>query len=131
VWTGEDYRRIKSETHCDAVMIARAAIGNPFVFEEIDAVRRGVEYRHPDVDRVVTVLVDHLDREIALKGPRTGMNRMKRHFAAYLKGCPGVAELRKRVFATNDRDEVVAAFEAYRTRNAGFRPEPLRGRRAA
>jgi tRNA-dihydrouridine synthase B len=131
VWNGEDYRRIKSETGCDAVMIARAAIGNPFVFEEIDAVRRGIDHQPPDVDRVVTVLVDHLDREIALKGPRTGMNRMKRHFAAYLKGCPGVAELRKRVFATNDRDEVVAAFEDYRARNAGFRPEPARGRRAA
>lgn len=114
VWNGADYLRIKAETGCDAVMIARAAIGNPFVFEEINAARRGEPYTPPDVQRVVQVLLDHLDREIALKGPRVGMNRMKRHFASYLKGYPGVSELRKQVFATNERGEVEKAFEAYR-----------------
>lgn len=131
VWTGQDYLRIKAETGCDAVMIARAAIGNPFVFEEIAAAKRGEEYVPPDVDRVVTVLLDHMDREIALKGPRVGMNRMKRHFATYLKGCPGVGELRKQVFVTNDRDEVERAFRRYREAHRGYRPEPVRGRQAA
>lgn len=119
VWTGDDYLRIKAETGCDAVMIARAAIGNPFVFEEIGAARRGEPYTPPDVERVVTVLLDHLDREIALKGPRVGMNRMKRHFASYLRGFPGVAELRKLVFATNERNRVEEAFEAYRAAHRG------------
>ena len=126
IWNAEDYLRIKAETNCDAVMIARAAIGNPFVFEEIRAAKRGEDHEPPSVERVVEVLLDHIDRELALKGPRTGMHRMKRHFTTYLKGCPGVADLRKQVFATNDRDVIEAAFRRYRDEHAGFRPEPAR-----
>jgi tRNA-dihydrouridine synthase B len=127
VWNGADYRRIRSETDCDSVMIARAAIGNPFIFEEIHAAARGEGYEPPDVDRVVTTLLDHMEREIALKGPRTGLNRMKRHFASYLKGYPRVAELRKQVFSTNEIPEIRRAFEDYRTANPGVCiPNPVR-----
>jgi tRNA-dihydrouridine synthase B len=124
VWNGADYLRIKQETGCDSVMIARAAIGNPFIFEEIHAAERGEEWHSPDVDRVVVTLLDHMEREIDLKGPRTGLNRMKRHFASYLRGYPDVAELRKRVFATNDLAEVRGAFEDYRAVHSGVRVTP-------
>jgi nifR3 family TIM-barrel protein len=110
VWTGEDYLRIKRETACDGVMVARPAIGNPFIFAELKAAARGERYERPSVERVVATLLDHLDREIALKGTHTGLNRMKRHFASYLKGVAGVAELRKRVFAAVERDAVAACF---------------------
>ena len=114
VVTGEDYLRIKSETACDAVMVARGAIGNPFIFEEMHAAARGEAFEMPDVNRVVTVLMDHLAREIELKGLTTGINRMKKHFASYLRGRPRAAELRKRVFSTDSREEIEAAFEDYR-----------------
>jgi nifR3 family TIM-barrel protein len=114
VWSGEDYRRMRQETGCDAVMVARAAIGNPFIFEAMRAADAGQPYERPEVERVVGVILEHLDREIALKGYRVGLNRMKRHFSSYLKGYPAASELRKRVFATDDRDAVVVAFEDYR-----------------
>ena len=109
-----DFFRMKSETGCDAVMIARAAIGNPFIFSEIQAAGRGEDWQSPDAKLVVATLLDHMERELALKGPRTGLNRMKRHFASYLRGYPDVADLRKRVFATNDIDLIRRAFEDYR-----------------
>jgi len=114
VCSGDDYLRMRRETGCDAVMIARAAIGNPFVFEEMKAAEENRPYQPPTVAQIIDVILDHLDREIALKGARVGMNRMKRHFSSYLKGYPNVAELRKRVFATSDRPTIVAAFEDYR-----------------
>jgi tRNA-dihydrouridine synthase B len=123
VRSGADFLRMKAETGCDAVMIARAAIGNPFIFDEIRAARSGVSLQAPDVDRVVETLLDHMAREIALKGPRTGLNRMKRHFASYLRGYPDVAELRKQVFATNDTEVIRRAFEDYRQAHSGARIE--------
>jgi tRNA-dihydrouridine synthase B len=121
VWSGTDFLRMKFETGCDAVMIARAAIGNPFIFAEIRAARAGESRMTPDVDRVVETLLDHMGREIALKGPRTGLNRMKRHFASYLRGYPDVVELRKQVFATNDIDLIRRTFEGYRETHRGVR----------
>jgi tRNA-dihydrouridine synthase len=73
------------------------------------------------VPEIVATVIDHLDREIALKGTRTGINRMKRHFSGYLKGCPGVADLRKRVFAADDRDRIVDCFLSYAHANPGQR----------
>jgi len=116
---GESYLRMRRETGCDAVMIARAAIGNPWIFEEIGAAESGRPWRRPDVGRVVDTLLDHLDREIALKGPRVGLNRMKRHFSSYLKGYPGAAQLRKEVFSQPDRAAVEAVFRRYRETHAG------------
>ena len=124
VWNGDDYRRIRAESGCDSVMIARAAIGNPFIFEEVHAAFRGVDYEAPAVDRVVSTLLDHMERELALKGPRTGLNRMKRHFASYLRGYPRVADLRKQVFSTNEVPEIRQAFEDYRAAHAGVRVTP-------
>ena len=91
--------------------------------DEIRAARSGVSLQAPDVDRVVETLLDHMAREIALKGPRTGLNRMKRHFASYLRGYPDVAELRKQVFATNDTEVLRRAFEDYRQAHSGARIE--------
>ncbi|RKZ18268.1 tRNA dihydrouridine synthase DusB [bacterium] len=123
VFSGADYLRLRAETGCDAVMIARAAIGNPFIFDEITAAMNGAPWQPPAVDRVVTTLLDHMQREIALKGPRTGLNRMKRHFASYLRGYPRVAELRKAVFASNDIPTIRSAFEDYRSAHAGIQIE--------
>lgn len=131
VWNGEDYLRIRAETGCDTVMIARAAIGNPFIFDEVGAAARGEAWIPPDVHQVVNTLLDHMEREIALKGPRTGLNRMKRHFASYLRGYPHVAELRKRVFASNELEAIRRAFTDYRDSHQGIRVHGLRDARAA
>jgi tRNA-dihydrouridine synthase B len=121
VWCADDFLRLKQETDCDAVMVARGAIGNPFLFEEIRAAVDGEAYEPPTVARVVDVLLDHMEREIGLKGPRTGLNRMKKHFASYLKGSPGVSALRKMVFTSDDPDEARRFFLDYREEHAELR----------
>ncbi len=131
VWSGADFLRLKRETGCDAVMVARGAIGNPFLFEEIRAAVEDRPYTPPTVARVVDVLLEHMDREIALKGPRTGLNRMKKHFACYLKSCPGVSALRKKVFVSDDPAAVRAFFLDYRDQYAGLSVGRPGGERAA
>jgi len=110
----DDYLRMKRETGCDAVMIARGAIGNPFVFEEICAREEGLEWSAPTVARIIDTMIEHLDGEIELKGAHTGMMRMRKHFSHYLKGHPGVSSLRKRVYEEEERDRVVALLLEYR-----------------
>lgn len=110
----DDYERMKRETGCDAVMIARGAIGNPFVFEEIRAREDGSPWSPPKVARIIDTMIEHLDAEIELKGAHTGMMRMRKHFSHYLKGHPGVSSLRKRVYEETERDSVVALLLEYR-----------------
>ncbi len=73
-----DIDKIKSHTGCDAVMIGRAAKGNPWIFKRQN--RKDVP-----IEEVASVLHLHLDRMINFYGQRLGMQRFRKHLAAYLR----------------------------------------------
>lgn len=113
VFDGDAYFRMKRETACNSVMIARGAIGNPFIFDEITTREAGGEWQPPEIGHVVEVMIEHLEAEMALKGAHTGMMRMRKHFSNYLKGQPAVSTLRKQIFQLTEREPVVALLREY------------------
>jgi tRNA-dihydrouridine synthase B len=74
----EDIDRIKKHTGCDAVMIGRAAKGNPWIFQH-----RSRE--EVTLEEVASIIHLHLDRMITFYGHRLGMLRFRKHLSAYLK----------------------------------------------
>ena len=90
----ESYFKMKEETGCDAVMIGRGAIGNPWVFEEIRAAVEGREYKPPTPADRVLVLLDHVRLAVSYLGEPNGLVLTRKIMAAYLKRLPGVRELR-------------------------------------
>lgn len=114
VWNARDFLRLRRETGCDAVMIARGAIGNPWIFREIRAALSDEPWAPPTLDDLLRTVVDHLDREIAVKGERLGVMRMRRQMASYLKGFPGASELRQAVFREDSRDGVASVLGGFR-----------------
>ena len=98
VHNGADARRMLDETGCDAVMVGRAAMGNPFLFASIRKyLQDGTEAQEPSAQDKVETALWH-GRELAtLKGEHTAMNEMRRHAAWYTKGMPESARLRERL----------------------------------
>jgi nifR3 family TIM-barrel protein len=83
----EDAERMLRETGCAAVMFARGALGNPFIFPETRALLLGRDYRAPDpAERMEAALV-HLERLAAELGERRACLEMRKHFCAYTKAC--------------------------------------------
>ncbi len=76
VWTVEDIREIKRVTDCDAVMIGRAALGNPFIFSRLD---------RSDVPKQVVqeTILTHLENMLSFYGER-GLITFRKHLKAYL-----------------------------------------------
>ena len=89
---GADALALAEQTGCDAVMIARAAEGNPWVFADVKAALQGKPYTAPTVGERLQMARRHA----ALLQQREGRNivRMRKHAAWYVTGLPGAARAR-------------------------------------
>ena len=77
-------------------MIARASLGNPWIFRECDALWKGqcIPPR-PELDEIVDMVMDHLALTVADKGEYTAVREMRKHLSWYAKGIKNAAKLRK------------------------------------
>jgi len=97
----------KNKYGVDGVMIGRAAIGYPWIFREIKHyVQTGELMAAPTVEERVNVCRQHLRKSIEWKGPIVGINEMRRHYANYLKGLPGIKDYRNRLVTLKTMEEV-------------------------
>ena len=95
VKTPRDAVRMLETTGCDAVMIGRGAIGNPWLFERAETLRRGgVCPEAPSLRVTLSTAVEQLDLMVAAKGERRGVLEMRKHLVAYLRGFRGASALR-------------------------------------
>ena len=90
----DDVLRIAEHTNCDAVMIGRAAIGNPWIFEEVKTRLAGGEFTAPTPRERVAVLLRHVAEAVRLDGEPGGVIASRKVMAAYLKRAPGVKAIR-------------------------------------
>ena len=70
----------------DGILIGRAAIGNPWIFEQCQRAFNGLEERQIAMEERVAVCRRHLQAAIAFKGERTAVFEMRKHYGAYFKG---------------------------------------------
>lgn len=114
VKSGRDAVRMMEETGCDGVMIARGALGNPWIFAESAALW---EERTPppppsDEERIETLL-KHLDLIEENKGEYIAVREIRKHTGWYTKGMKGSAALRRQVNSITDIDlmrEIIKSF---------------------
>jgi nifR3 family TIM-barrel protein len=109
VRTPERVREVKEQYNVDGVMIGRASIGYPWIFNEMKHHLKTGEYLAPPTieDRVAACL-SHLNRSVEWKGERLGILEMRRHYSSYFKGIPNIKETRLKL-VTEDSLEVLKA----------------------
>ena len=86
------------KTNCDAIMIGRGALGNPWIFRRINAYLNECRVL-PDVsiNEKMVVMLKHIQKIIEYKGKYTAMREARHHAAYYTKGIRGGAALRKEI----------------------------------
>ena len=91
----DDCKRMYDYTHCDLAMVGRGALGNVWIFEEINAYFKGdLSYRKPDFSEKMEVMKKHIESLCDHKGEYVGMKEARAHIPHYLKGFSGAAKLR-------------------------------------
>lgn len=106
--TAEDAARMFEQTNCDLVMIGRGALGNPWIFREINSL---IGFDRPSLPvseaERITVLLRHIKMLCEYKGEDVGMREARKHSAWYFKGMPGAAELRRKAGTLKTFDDLI------------------------
>jgi nifR3 family TIM-barrel protein len=114
VLTAEDDRRMREETGCDAVMIGRGAMGNPWLFRSIGARLAGrPDPGPPSIDERLSAMRRHLELMRAHTPPKRLVHEIRKACAWYSKGLPGCAQFRDRTQHETDLDAVLALAEQF------------------
>ncbi|CCV64969.1 tRNA-dihydrouridine synthase [Alteracholeplasma palmae J233] len=110
---GESAKRMLDYTGCDAVMIGRAALGNPWVFRDIMSYFNGEEKIEVKPEEIKNLMIKHMDDLIKLKGEKTAILEMRSHGPWYIKGLHNSSDLRAKLSRSLTRDEVVSHLDEF------------------
>lgn len=103
----ESANNMFSYTNCDAIMIARGACGNPWIFDEIEACSKGLIYEKPSKEEIIKCMLEHAYMLSLKKGEHVAIVEMRTHAAWYLKNLIKTKNYKVRIVSIKTYDELV------------------------
>ncbi|MDD7464340.1 MAG: tRNA dihydrouridine synthase DusB [Anaerococcus sp.] len=114
VFSVEDYIEIMNQTNADGVMLARGAMGNPFLFKQIkDYIKTGT-YTKPSPEEIINQVIDHYKLGLKYKREDLVLTQMRKHISWYTKGLKNSSKLRQEVNMLNDMDQIFDLLNKYK-----------------
>ncbi len=109
-----DAKKMLDETGCDAIMIGRGVLGNPWLIKEcIEYLDNGTLPNEVSIKEKINMIKHHLDLLIKTKPLKVALLEIRSHAAWYLKGLPGAKELKNEIFKTKTGDELIELLDNY------------------
>ncbi len=103
----EDAQAMLEQTGCHGVMIGRAALGRPWLFQQIvDLLSTGSYKPDPTLEERLSIALEHLRLAVGLKGEAQAVREMRKTLAGYVKGLPQAARVRDAINQTNSLVEL-------------------------
>lgn len=108
IFSPEDCMNVLRQTGCDGAMIARGAMGNPFIFEQIKSFYATGEYSAPSAAEKMQTAKKHLQLMCEITGDeKTSVIEARKHMAWYLKGLRGGAACKTEIFSATTKQQVL------------------------
>ena len=109
----EDAVRMLAETGCDAVMIGRAAIGNPWIFSQVNTLLAGGTVSRPDIDQRRDIMKRYLKDSIKYLGEKQACLMMRSRLGWFVKGLPNAGKFRESIKHISSGQQAVDLIDAY------------------
>ncbi|OPX89749.1 MAG: tRNA-dihydrouridine synthase C [Pelotomaculum sp. PtaB.Bin104] len=107
IWQPADALSMLEHTRCDAIMIGRAALGNPWIFKRtLHFLLTGGDLPVPSPEERIEVALRHLSLLVENKGEQVAVREMRKHAAWYTKGLPGAARMRDLINKAGCKEEL-------------------------
>lgn len=114
VRTPEDAKKMLEQVGCDAVMIGRAALGNPWMIRRTKHyLETGELIAEPTPREKIATAILHFDRLIDLKGEKVACLEFRQHAAYYLKGISRAAKVKAAINQSENRETTVGLLEGF------------------
>jgi len=112
--TPEEFETAMKHSGVDAIMIGRAALGNPWVLKRmVHYHETGQHIPDPTFDERIALAIDHMDRLVDLKNEKIAMMEMRSHMAWYMKGLPGAATVKREIVQMTTRSDMLELLVKY------------------
>lgn len=122
--TPEKALEYKNRFGVDGIMIGRAAIGYPWIFNEIKYfLTTGKHQQPPTIEQRVEVIRKHLHHSVRWKGLIPGIHEMRRHYTNYLKGLPNIKEYRLKLVTVKSLEEIDSVLDEIAQVYSGYQFE--------
>lgn len=109
---GKSAKLMLDMTGCDFLMVGRGALGNPWIFQCINAyLNKEANFTEPTLEEKMDVMLRHIGTLCEYKGVRIGMREARKHAAWYIKGIRGAAAFRQEIGQLSTMDELKALAE--------------------
>ena len=109
-----DAKRMIDETGCDAVMIGRGVLGNPWLIKEcVNYLEKGIEPQPVSYKERIEMIKNHLNNLLETKPYKVAMLEIRTHAAYYLKGMPRGKEIKMKIFSTKTQEELIKILDDY------------------
>lgn len=114
IFTPEDFIKAMEITGADGAMIARGAMGNPFIFRYIKEYLEKGSYEKVSFDEIISQIKEHYELALKFKDERLVINQMRKHVGWYIKGLYMSSEYRDRVNKIHTSKEIFELLDEYR-----------------
>ncbi|MCP4110745.1 MAG: tRNA dihydrouridine synthase DusB [Desulfobacteraceae bacterium] len=112
--TPEDAVKMQKQTNCDAIMIGRAAIGNPWIFSQTEALIRGEPVHPVDISLRFEIMKHYLRASVKYFGEKHACYMMRSRLGWFAKGLPHSSKFResiKQILTENEAAELIEVYE--------------------
>lgn len=109
----EDALEMFYKTGVDGIMIGRAAIGKPWLFEEIISDLQGKEVRKITKEEKLETIIKHIELEVEEKGENIGIKELRKHMSAYIKNMPDATTIREKINKIETKNELIDCLIEY------------------
>ena len=114
--TVEDAKRMIDETGCDAIMIGRASLGNPYLFKQvIHYLNTGEKLEDLSAQEKIDLTIKHFNYLLDIKPEKTAVLEMRTHAAWYIKGINGSKEIKNKIFKCTTKEELLKILVDYKS----------------
>lgn len=112
--TPEDAKSMLEYTKCDAIMIGRGLLGNPFLIKQtVDFLENGKYNEEISNETRRKYLLEHINKLILLKGEHIATLEMRSHAAWYVKGMKGSSKIKTQIVTANSTKEMIEIIDRY------------------